>query len=250
MASRGAFNIGRFLYHATSQEVGSKSDRLHVPSLSQPFFVTDNLDMAMYYVLEFDYTSVFIFTCDPKKLARSSWWIEDPKCMADLQKVLPQTAELFKTLGNKTLFDHTVWINDKTFNLFLKSDTVGLNTVKDKLKLALVNSLVELGLCKIEERRKRKVIVPDLKFFDLLENDDTKCRRMIKSKIFEKICRLGYQAVMDRDTTGHGFGGFEFGLFDIDLLGNAWSESVYAYKNAIKEIEKKMEDSDGSEGCQ
>lgn len=230
----GDFDRKKIVFHGSSLPPGTRSTRLRTPTLKQPLFVADNPEAAVIYASETSYRpSVFVFQMkkDPRTFSFDfNQWGQVKK----LAPRLPTTAKYLEAYmySSGKRFNYEYVIGKSFFNAIRHiadicssglDEANALYDLKDDDQILIGNVLQELGMGKMDGTTFNPT--PELKKL-CSSSDDVTIRRLFKSKIYEVIQEMGYNVVMDMDTTGERIPGNEFAILDLSAIENGIVESM------------------------
>lgn len=257
------------VFHGSTLPPGTDSRELRKPSLRQPFFVADNPKSALDYAISYhdngkaSNVSVFILKTS-KKLDEVAFDFHKDSDVNKLKSKFPKTVKYIheyqsitdrRYLGKPSFFnaigsaidclrdvsyDGTI---NKPKRYFDITRTTYFDKRKEGLKKGMFAMMEELGFIEIDENLA-KFLPGEMKNIMQADNFwkkelDTTGRRLVKEKIYEEIYNLGYDAVIDIDSSPSGKNlGNEYAVFDMDVFDGGFSNSISlgGIKSTIRKI--------------
>ncbi len=242
------FDRKKIVFHGSSLPPGTPSTTLRKPTLKQPLFVADNPEAAIEYAGQAAYNpSVFVFQMkkDPRTFSFDfNQWGQVKKLGPRLPMTTKYLEAYMYSSGKRFNYEHV--IGKSFFNAirhiadicsFGLDEAIALY-LKDDDQILIGNVLQELGMGKMDGTTFTPI--PELKRL-CSSSDDITIRRLLKSKIYEVIQKMGYNVVMDMDTTGQRIPGNEFAILDLSAIEDGIVESM-AMINVERNIKYAYED--------
>ena len=250
-------------FHGSTLPPETDSKEIRKPSFDRPFFVADNLDAAIDYAIETgkDNASIFILVAK-RPLHEIAFDISSKGYVESLSKKFPKLVKFIdkyrktgfftRFSGPRSFYDIICYLAASLKNAasILGGDQI-LQTFKvpnakpsfndsdpfSSAKQYAVDIVNELGLAHISGDM---VKLDNELYFNLTNKDKDSLftRRLIKSKIYEEIYKLGFHVVMDDDTTAMGLDGNEYAILDMDVLEGGFSKSYPM--DGIKKVIRKI----------
>lgn len=228
----GDFDRKKIVFHGSSLPPGTRSTRLRTPTLKQPLFVADNPRAAINYAEDNIRPSIFVFQMkkDPRTFSFDfNQWGQVKK----LAPRLPITAKYLEAYmySSGKRFNYEFIIGKSFFNAIRHIANIcdfGLDEanalyMKDDDQILIGNVLQELGTGSMEGN----TFTPTPEFKRKCNGgDEITIRRFLKSKVYEVIQEMGYDVVMDMDTTGERIPGNEFAILDLSAIEDGIVKSM------------------------
>lgn len=229
----GDFDRKKIVFHGSSLPPGTPSTTLRKPTLEQPLFVADNPKAAINYASGAAYRpSVFVFQMkkDPRTFSFDfNQWGQVKK----LAPRLPMTSKYLEAYmySSGKRFNYEYVIGKSFFNAIrhianicdIGLDEANALYLKNDDQILVGNVLQELGTGSMEG----ETFTPTPEFKRKCNGgDEITIRRFLKSKVYEVIQEMGYDVVMDMDTTGERIPGNEFAILDMSAIENGIVKSI------------------------